>query len=200
MTDTALVLSEFIAAWQAGERPRLGDYLKRVPESEQRELAEQIQLYISIAPEPDYSAEAWSEMIADPMIASVAAAAMEPEPWPELLPRLRMQAKMSLKDIAIQLGLRGAAASKAERFLGEMESGELEPTAPTRTLLERLAAILNVAPEALDWRGRTAPGAPALALYRASAEASDDLDLVVGGLLADGGWDDVDELFLGGRD
>lgn len=201
MTDVAHILGEFIAAWQAGERPRLPDYLERVPAADRHELAEQIQTYLLVAPEPSYDEATWSAMTADPMVGAVAAAAMEPEPWPHLLPRLRERARLSLADVAGRLGLRSDLEPKAEQLLSEMESGALDPSLPTRGLLERLATVLGVTPAALDWRGGAPAGPGAPLLYRSTAEEADySVALLSEALVTDAGdWDEADELFLGGR-
>jgi transcriptional regulator with XRE-family HTH domain len=201
MTDVAHILGEFIAAWQAGDRPRLPDFLQRVPAADRDELAEQIQTYLFVAPEPEYDEATWTAMTADPMVATVAAASMEPEPWPQLLPRLRERARLSLADVAGRLGLRPELAPKAEQLLGEMESGELDPSLPTHGLLERLARILGVTTAALDWRGGAPAGPGAPLLYRSTAEDADySVALLSEALVTDAGdWDEADELFLGGR-
>lgn len=203
MNDVAHILGEFIAAWNAGDRPRLGAYLERVPEGDRDELAEQIQTFLMIAPEPEYDEATWSQMTAAPMIARAAAEAMEPEPWPQLLPRLRERARLSLPDVVERLGIGGAGREKAERLLGEMESGSLDPLRPSRSLLERLAGIFGVSPEALDWRGGgPQPAAAAPALYRMTGEPTPEgrLGVLADALVADAdAWDEVDELFLGGR-
>jgi transcriptional regulator with XRE-family HTH domain len=200
MTDVARILGEFIAAWQAGERPRLPEYLARAPAAERDDLAGQIQAYLLIAPEPEYDAQTWTEMTSDPTVAAVADASMDAEPWPELLPRLRARARLTLADVAGRLGLRPELAPKAERLLGEMESGDLDPTLPSRSLLERLADIFGVPAAALDWHGGARP-ASAPALYRATMEeAAPSFELLGDALTTDAEpWDEADELFLGGR-
>jgi hypothetical protein len=54
MTDR--VLSEFVDAWNAGRRPRVRDYLARLPDGPARdELADAITDWLSVAPTPAYS-------------------------------------------------------------------------------------------------------------------------------------------------
>src|SRR5215212_349349 len=149
MTDVAHILGEFIAAWNAGQRPRLDAYLDRVPAEDQDELADQIQTFLMIAPEPDYDEKSWAEMSSHPSVAHVAAASMEPEPWPSLLPRLRARVGLTIAQVVENLKVSGDRA-KAERLLAQMESGELDPRRPSRTLLERLGRILGVSAQTLD--------------------------------------------------
>jgi transcriptional regulator with XRE-family HTH domain len=201
MSDVATVLGEFVAAWSAGERPRPASYLERVAPAERDELGEQIETFLLLAPEPMYPEAAWGEMTADPGVTAIAAAAMVPEPWPSLLPRLRQRAGLTLAQVAGRLGLPAEQQRKAERLLHRMEAGRLDPRRPTRTLLQRLADVFGVAPAALDWRG-SRPAAPA-ALYRAAGDTPPRrrLDLLAEGLLTEAdAWDEVDELFLGGRE
>ena len=206
MTDVAHILGEFIAAWNAGERPRAADYLERVPPAERDDLADQIRTFMLIAPEPEYSEAAWAEMTAHPSVAAAAAAAFEaePEPWPSLLPRLRERAGLSVRQVADRLGF--GDRDKAAARLEQMERGELDARRPTRGLLERLAGVLGVDPDALDWRGVPglgAPAAPAAALRAddPDEEAREQLDLVAEMLLSDDQeLDEVDREFLGGRE
>ena len=209
MTSVAHALGEFIAAWNAGERPRLDDYISRVAPDEQDDLAQQIRMYMLTAPEPEeYSEEAWAEMSADPMIARIAEQAMEPEPWPSLLPRLRERAGLTAAAVVDRLGTRNRA--KAQNLYEEMESGELDPERPSWALLDKLAGIFGVSRESLDWRGgglqvlrsmAAPPPAAAPALFRSDdAVTHHDMDLLADGLTQQADdWDDVDDLFLGGR-
>jgi transcriptional regulator with XRE-family HTH domain len=202
MSDVAHILGEFIAAWNSGQRPRLGSYLERVPSADRDELGEQIETFLLLAPEPEYDERTWDEMTAHPSVASVAAASMAPEPWPSLLPRLRERAGLTVTQLAGRLGLAAGQRSKAARMLEQMEAGELDPRRPSRPLIERLGAILGVSPSTLDWRGG-GPVAPAPALYRSTTDspAAERLDLLADALLTDADeWDEVDELFLGGRE
>jgi transcriptional regulator with XRE-family HTH domain len=201
MSQLAEILSQFIAAWNAGERPRVDAFLGRVSPAERDELADQIETFLMLAPEPEYDEETWAAMLADPVAGGIAATPMGAEPWPSLLPRLRARAGLTIADVADRLGIRQEQTPKAIRLLEQMEAGGLDPKRPSRSLLERLGEILGVPSQTLDWRGGGA--APAPALYRAPAPptAEQRLDLLTEGLLTDADeWDEVDELFLGGRE
>ena len=202
MSDVAQILGEFIAAWNAGQRPRLARYLERVPPEQRDELGEQIETFLLLAPEPAYDERTWAEMTADRTVASVAEASMTPEPWPSLLPRLRERAGLSIAAVAERLGVGPPLRDKAELRLEQMESGTVDPRRVSRPLLERLGTILGVPASALDWRGG-GPAASAAALYRGTAGSPEAqrLDLLADALLSDADeWDEVDELFLGGRE
>lgn len=203
MSDVARTLGEFIAAWNAGEGPRARDYLGRVPPGDREELADQIETFLMLAPEPDYEPAAWAELTSHPSVARAASAAMEPEPWPALLPRLRERAGLSLAQVAERLGVGPALRAKAERRLADMERGELDPSSPSRTLLERLGEVLGVPAAVLDWRGDAGGGpaaAPALLRAGSPQPSRQTVEVLADALLTDGDWDEVDELFLGGRE
>src|SRR3954454_13679654 len=68
------VLSEFIDAWNAGERPEVDDYIARVPEDEQHELSEDLLAFMTFAPTPDYSNQALAAIRAEPVVAEAEAA------------------------------------------------------------------------------------------------------------------------------
>jgi hypothetical protein len=56
MSTIDQILSEFIDAWNAGQRPRMREYLGRVPEGPQRdELAQQLSTWLEMAPTPTFS-------------------------------------------------------------------------------------------------------------------------------------------------
>ena len=48
------MLSAFIDAWIAGERPRLEDYLQRARPAERAALADAIDDFVTLAPTPRY--------------------------------------------------------------------------------------------------------------------------------------------------
>jgi transcriptional regulator with XRE-family HTH domain len=204
MSTVAHVLGEFVAAWNAGRRPRLHEHLERVPPADRDELAEQIQTFLSIAPEPAYSEDAWAQMTANPSVGVAAEAAFAaPEPWPSLLPRLRARAGLSWADVATRLGLRDRQRAVA-RF-EQMEAGTLDPKQPTWPLLERLARVLGVHATDLDWRGPGGFGRPAtVGALRAQSRRTDakaEMDFLADMLLSDDEEpDEIDALFLGGRE
>src|SRR5215217_2328790 len=79
------VLSEFIDAWNAGQRPDVDDYIARVPEAERGELSDELLAFMTFAPTPEYSDEALAAIATE-------AAGVAPERTkllPGLLARLR---------------------------------------------------------------------------------------------------------------
>ena len=207
------ILSQFIDAWNAGLRPEADAYLERAPEEERAELAEDISSFLTWAPTPDYSAATLEQIAAEPIVQAALAAARGPGGlWPELLPRLRARAALSRTQVAAALvellRLPSGSERKAETYLGRMEEGELEPTGVSRRLLDALARVLRVPVGELEGAGdlgawRPPPPAPA-AQFRAQAGAEEsvreDLEVLARALsFQHEEWDEVDELFRGGR-
>ena len=124
--------------------------------------------------------------------------------WPTLLPRLRAQAGLSLRDLATQVlsltGLGDKGLDKTEQRLGEMERGELDATRVSTRIVDVLGHVLGM--NSADLARIGMPAAAAGALYRREAgrDLADGLDLLADALTApvpEGEWDEVDELFFG---
>ena len=206
MTGTDRILSEFIDAWRAGRQPDAAAYVDRSPPEARPELADAIGTFLALAPEPAYDATAWARLTGDPEVAAVAAAvaADATAPWSVLLPRLRARRGFSLDELAAalarRLGTPGREA-KAARYLEALEHDRLVPARLSRRLLDALAGVLD-APAAWLERAGAGPAAPAGALYRREGEAPVEqrLEIIADALLAPAAeWDEVDELFQGGR-
>lgn len=201
MTDP---LSQFIRAWEAGERPDPDAYVDRVPVAERHALSRQILDYLEVAPEPEYDAAGLAALAADPAAARAAEIPLGgPEPWPSLLPRLRARAGVTWADVARSLGV--SRPERAEGYLAAMEAGSHEPRRVTRRALDAIARALSVPVDALAWTGPE----PAPALLRAPAPAAaagpppslKSLETLADLATTDADdWDDADLLFLGGRD
>ena len=95
-------------------------------------------------------------------------------------------------------------APKTERYLTQLEEGSLDPARISRKVIEGLAGILRVDPSLLDQAGgatfRPAP------MFRASAPPSAgtarNMEVLADMLTAKApveDWDEVDQLFQGGR-
>jgi hypothetical protein len=126
------------------------------------------------------------------------------EAWSALLPRLRAQRGLSPDGLAHalseRLGIAGREA-KARAYLDDLEHDRLVPERLSRRLLDALAAVLGT-PTAWLERASAGPAAPAAALYRRQGEETVEqrLEVIADAMLAGAGdWDEVDELFQGGR-
>jgi hypothetical protein len=206
------VLSDFIDAWNTGQRPDVDAFLARVDQSEQGLLADEIASFVTWSPDPDYDDTALDAIAAEPVVHEAMRAATQPAGmWPALLPRLRSRAALTTRQLADELtnalGLPAGSEAKTERYLAQLEAGELDAARLSRRLVDALGRALHVSSAMLgDAAGlttarATAPGAP---LFRADAspvaDTGDDLELLADALttpaMAD--WDEVDQLFRGG--
>ena len=209
MVSIDRVLSEFIDDWNAGRRPQVDAYLERVPEAERAELAEQLMSWLELAPTPRYDDAGRDAVAAEPVARqSVEAMAREAGRWPDLLPRLRERAALSIRELATRLvatiGLASSDEKKTERYLGQLESGSLDPARVSRRLIDGLAAVLRVDPALLDDAG--GPAFRAAPVFRASTRPSAaterNMEVLAEMLTAEApaeDWDEVDRLFQGGR-
>ena len=206
MTAADRILSEFIDAWRAGTLPDAGAYVDRAPPAEQAELAGAIETFMAVAPEPDYDDDAWATLTTDPAVTRIADAVEDDaaEAWSSLLPRLRARHGLSLDGLATALSQRLGVTGrepKTRAYLDDLEHDRLVPGRISRRLLDALAGVLG-APAAWLERVGTAPAAPSGALYRRQGEGTIEqrLEVIADAMLADADdWDEVDELFQGGR-
>ena len=214
-SDRDRVLSEFIDAWNGGERPDVDDYIARVPPGEQGPLAEALVSFLGFAPTPAYSDATLEAIRADPIVAEVLAAPHEQGSLlPKFLSTLRTRFSITTPQLAGELvralGLPAEREAKTASYLARLEHGELEPTRVSRRVFDALARLFGVPGNEIEgaadfggWR----PIAPAAAapVFRAEDEAahavSPHLELLADALEAPGTQerDEVDELFLGGR-
>jgi hypothetical protein len=209
MVSIDRALSEFIDDWNAGRRPQVDACLERVAEPDRAELAYQLMTWLEIAPTPAYGEAARKAIAAEPVVQeAIAAMSSESGLWPALLPRLRSRATLSLGELAAAvvraLGLGGDAEPKTENYLGELEAGRLDPGRVSRRVLDGLARALRVDVSVLEESGggtfRPAPVFRAATAPR--ADTAHNLEVLADMLSAPtptGDWDEVDQLFRGGR-
>ncbi len=210
MADLDTLVSQFIDEWNDGRRPSLADWLNRAEETDRDELRRQLGAFLAVAPTPRYDASAIDELLKSPTV-EVAAEAFEAErgAWPTLLPRLRAQTGLSLRELAERVlasaGVTGGDVAKAAGHLGGMESGRLEATVVSTRVVEVVGRILGVRARDLVQAGTPAAAPAGGALFRReSAEAAGaDLDLLADALSTPAPaseWDEVDKLFFGRPD
>jgi transcriptional regulator with XRE-family HTH domain len=214
MSTTEQVLSDFIDAWNAGRRPRLRDYLERVPAGTQRDdLADQISSWLEIAPTPDYDAATRAEIRAEPVVQHIFESVGDDAGlWPQLVPRLRARRGWTVAQLAerlvVHLHLARDAEARTAAYVEQLERGELEPSRLSRRLLEALGTLLGASPGTLADAGglptmlRTPTMGSALmrADERPEAQFLEDIELLSRAAMrpAPKPMDDVDRLFLGG--
>ena len=122
---------------------------------------------------------------------------------------MRAGAGLSARELAgrlgPELGVPGREA-KLERYLERLERGELDGRRLSRRLLDALARLLAIDTDTLDGASRIGDVAPAGIRLRGgdpdtAGDVRDKLELLAELMAippADE-WDEVDELFLGGR-
>jgi hypothetical protein len=211
-TKRERVLSDFIDAWNTGQRPDVDAFLARVDTSEQDLLAEEIASFVTWSPDPDYDDAALEAITAEPVVRETTRSLMQPAGlWPALLPRLRRRAALTTRQLADELTsaleLPPGSETKTEHYLDRLEAGELEASGLSRRLVDALGRALDVSAGMLaDAAGLRIASAtrPAAPLFRADspadAETADDLELLADALTrpAKADWDEVDALFRGG--
>jgi transcriptional regulator with XRE-family HTH domain len=195
MSASERVLSEFIDAWMAGRRPRMRDYLTRVGDDEREPLAEQIAVWLEVAPTPDFDAATRAAVRAEPAVQRALGGANE-------LIVLRERRGWSVAQLAERLvsgfGLPRGDTSRAADYLTQLEQGGLDPGRLSRRLRDALAELLGASPAVLGARP------PAAALLRTEdrpdARFLEDLERLSQAALrpAEPPLDPLDRLFLGG--
>jgi transcriptional regulator with XRE-family HTH domain len=204
------LLSDFVDAWNAGERPRVDDYLQRASPGDRDQLAELLEDWLTLSPSPRFGEEALLSIQAEPAFAgALAEIDAEPALWPELLPRLRQRAGLQLRELATRVtaafGLKGEEP-RAERYLQRMEAGDLDASRVSRRLLDALGTALGVSGADLARAGGLRAATSGQALFRAESDAAasfeDDLEALSRAALAAAPepMDELDRLFVGGRD
>jgi len=207
------ILNEFIEAWNAGERPRVDDYVGRAPATERDELAGLIGAFLEVAPAPDYSPEQLAQLREDPAVKQIAAVIDSRSGlWPTLLPRLRIRAKLTRDQVVARLAellaLEGREA-KIKRYYHRMESGTIAPGGVSVKVLEALGRILGADVHEIEEAGNFGIAVPASeGLYLRAPEAHGLETLARMERVESAGtarpdpakeMDEVDRLFLGGR-
>jgi len=212
MIDQAL--SDFIDAWNAGRRPRVLDFLERVPDGPEREqLADQITTWLEVAPTPDYDEPTRAEIRAEPIVQRVFAAVGDDAGlWPDVMPRLRERAGLSLRELAARVLERFELddADRAVAYLARLERGELEPARVSRRLLDALGETLGASGrtlrDAATFGSGLRPVTAGGTLFRADEGAGEQVARDIAALSraamtpAPPPMDELDRLFTGGPD
>lgn len=211
MTSVDRVLSDYVDAWNAGERPDVDKFLERAPEDEREELADLIRTFLLNAPVPAYSEATLAQIQGEPAVKAAAGLLDEQSgQWPELLPRLRRAMKLKREEVVASLvellGLKGEQA-RVWAYYHEMESGTLEPSGVSRRVLDALGRILGVSTRDLEDAGRFEATDLSLgAAYMRPLDGTMSGHLTAESLSYDSPgaapeeWDEVDRLFRGGRE
>lgn len=210
-SDRDRILSEFIDAWNAGRRPDVDEFVDRAAEEDRGWLSDEIASFMLTGPTPRYDDAAIESIRAEPIVAEALARSRERAGlWATWLPSLRSRAKLSTAQLAEKLTgaleLPADRAAKTEGYLEEMERGALDPRGVSQRVLEALAKLLGVSGDELAGAGdlgawRAAPQQMFRAQPGAAETSREHLEVLADAFAAPGGedWDEVDELFRGGR-
>lgn len=214
MADVARTFAEFVEAHLAGGDPDPWEYVERVEGADRAELEHLIDAYYVDAPPLPWDPEAFrgseSERLVDAIDRSFRGRAGV---WPAVLPRLRDRAKLRRTELVARLAETLGVADREQKvgaYYHEMEQGLLPSAGVSERVLDGLARILSVSPEALRKAGRTLT--PELreaddAIFTRTARVTDELRLEhaeeapapgVAGEEREAKRDEVDELFTGG--
>jgi hypothetical protein len=210
MTTVDRLFSDFVDAWNRGEDPRVEHVLAQAAPGDREALRALLRDWLAIAPTPALQPPAAAAVAGDPLLRGVLeATGRDAGAWPELLPRLRERAGLSVRAVAEQLvasfGLRGQE-DRAAAHLERMERGELDASRVSHRLLAALGTVLGVPGEALAEAGtlRFRPAAAPSPLFRAGGEPvpalAEDFAALAAAAAAPAPprMDELDRLFLGG--
>ena len=214
MADIDRLIEEFAADWEAGRRTDVGSFLERVDSGQRQELAAALDSYLMTAPTRRWDPEAFEGSLAqrasDRVYESVAGVSGA---WPELLPRLRNQARIKRRELVERLtdalGFSGEPqVAKVGDYYNRMEHGRLEAAGVSRRVIEALAAILGTDADGIAAAGARRSDAPADGDVAFARKAFPDAELAHARLHAsmdmeapapaDAGRDEIDALFLDG--
>lgn len=173
MSSIEQLYGEFVDAWNAALRPDVSVYLQRAAEGDREELAQRLDVWLQIAPTPDYDEQTLAEIRADPVLqAAFAEAEQQEAPLAERVVRLREKAGLSLAALAGTIAERFSlpADERLTGYFTQLESGELDERRLSQRLLDALADTLGVRPAAL---------APAPAAGHSFFRADEDADLEI---------------------
>ena len=220
MSDVERLLKQYIEASEsAGVPPDTGPYLERAPEAEGAVLEALIDGYLARAPRRRWDAGAFERELGSPLMRGIADSVRGSTGlWPALLPRLRDAARLKRRELVARLARDLGVPDreqKVARYYHRMERGLLDESGVSDRVLERLGAILGQSAEALREAGRAlgpgGAGAAGEAALFARTALPDERYLAADVSMAPPSpamepapedaerWDEVDELFLGGR-
>ena len=213
MSEVDRLFDAYKAEHRAGGAADPLDYLDRLQDVDRSELAALIDAYLARAPRRAWDPAAYAASSAETTVGRLERA-MDGSSglWPALLPQLRERAQLRRSEVVERVAaLLGVAdrEEKVARYYHEMEQGRLSSTGVSHRVIAALAEVLGESVEALRRAGEAlAPGpagtSEAAAFARLAAPAGEALEAapppgVTPAQLDEDPWDEVDELFRGGR-
>ena len=162
MSSIEQLFEKYAVAFRSGDKdPR--PFLRAAPEGERDELSRLIELFLMRADPQEWDADAFAgseaERLAERILPAVMPEIHTPDRgWSYLLPRLRMQNRITRRDasalLASALGAEDdSEGAKVRDYYHDMEYGNLEPQGVSRRVLDSLAEIYGVKAVALRRAG-----------------------------------------------
>ncbi len=203
MSSVEQLYGDFVDAWNSGKRPDVTEYLQQASADERDELAQKLDMWLQIAPTPDYDEATLDAIRSEPVLMAALADAESLEaPLAERVRSFRERAGLSLAAFAGAVAdrVKVPADDKLSGYLTQLETGDLDERRLSQRLLDAFADALGVRPGAL---------APAPAAGQSFFRADEDADLEIAASLTalteaafapepGAEMDEVDRLFLGG--
>lgn len=215
MSDVERLRERFITEFEAGREPDPRQYLAELEGADRRELEALLDAYLERAPRRSFDAAAFSASPARALVDDLEQAlGGQAGAWPVVLPRLRQAAKIRRVDLVRQLADALGVADREPKVAGyyhAMEQGTLEPRGVSDRVLDALAGLVGTTRERLREAAealtpRASGDASAGALFARTGIPDADKRAAMGQPAAppsaeadDEAYDEVDELFLGGR-
>jgi len=159
MSELEQLLAEFKADYEAGRAADVVATLRRAPADERQELAAMLDTYLMSAPPRRWDPAAYEGSLAklavDRVYESIEGVSGT---WPELLPRLRTQARIKRKDLverlASALGFsEEPQVAKIGDYYNRMEHGRLPSEGVSDKVIAALAGIVDSTAEAIRTAG-----------------------------------------------
>lgn len=213
MADLRRLLEEFAADYEAGRDADPAALLDRADPDQRQELAGLLDSYLMTAPtrrwDPDAFEGSLAQLAVDRVYDSVEGVSGS---WPELLPRLRNQARLKRRVLVERLvgalGFDGEpAVAKVGDYYNRMEHGRLPAAGVSARVIAALAEILGSSPERIEEAGARGGGGgttahaafartafPNVEIVHADLDAADELPAPTGRSERD----EIDALFLDG--
>jgi hypothetical protein len=164
MADLNKLAEEFAADFEAGRESDPAKLLAQVPAEQRQELVELLDSYLMQAPRRQWDPTAYrgslAQLSVDRVYESVEGVSGR---WPELLPRLRMRAKIKRQELVERLaGALGFGSEpeieKVGGYYHRMEHGLLPAEGVSSTVIDAIAAIFGVSADAIRSAGSSVGG------------------------------------------
>lgn len=213
MSEVERLLTEYVALdEESATAPDPHRFLERASESDRTDLARRIDAHLTSRGRRPWDAAAFERDLHTSLMRGVDVSVRGVSGlWPAFLPRLRNQARLKRREVVERLSNELGVAGREEkvaRYYHRMEQGLLDERGVSDIVLEKLGRILGASTESLRDAGRAlgtgalpdeSGSVPVFARTAAPDPAYGSAEPVAPAELGMEEWDEVDELFAGGR-